>query len=481
MSGRKVHQYFGRRPSKWSILGFLDECDEEPFQVKGNRADRQLAREWENNRKNTTSSVRLYRPRFHGSSFHEIGTINGGTELLRKSEVKSERVHIAKTQKQDVTNLHSPSQGNVHKDHDISLGQKRPHGTLHGDENDESDSDESPCESAKKRSARGPYKTQLKRMPVELQTSISESDTESGSEYNQSLSDTERKGLPTLQLKNFRESFEKMHQSGKWLLSSGSYVEDIIFNHGQKLSTESLMHSWIIDLNDAETTNLFTSAEQGEIRATIRKVPEVSRGYAQSLIRFAQARTADELRHIMETTSFRPEDEAYDREKHFDAEWAENVVRNFLMDVGDPAQRLQKAHLEGWFDANVWASIIDRAFGNLHDIELVRKESASVSTSARKNRARSRSERKKMGRRIDVIFRSPVNNLEFGAIEVGKMFDGTAGTKRLNDYHKLAKVMHDMLVSLGRYVKNEEVKVKKLQVVGLLHSGRSCDATVATE
>ncbi|RUP47227.1 hypothetical protein BC936DRAFT_145972 [Jimgerdemannia flammicorona] len=272
-----------------------------------------------------------------------------------------------------------------------------------------------------------------------------------------------------------------MHQSGKWLLSSGSYVEDIIFNHGQKLSTESLMHSWIIDLNDAETTNLFTSAEQGEIRATIRKVPEVSRGYAQSLIRFAQARTADELRHIMETTSFRPEDEAYDREKHFDAEWAENVVRNFLMDVGDPAQRLQKAHLEGWFDANVWVSIIDRAFGNLHDIELVRKESASVSTSARKNRARSRSERKKMGRRIDGIFRSPVNNLEFGAIEVGKMFDGTAGTKRLNDYHKLAKVMHDMLVSLGRYVKNEEVKVKKLQVVGLLHSGRSCDATVVTE
>lgn len=34
MSGRKVHQYFERRPSEWSVLGFLEECDQEPFQAK---------------------------------------------------------------------------------------------------------------------------------------------------------------------------------------------------------------------------------------------------------------------------------------------------------------------------------------------------------------------------------------------------------------------------------------------------------------
>ncbi|RUP50104.1 hypothetical protein BC936DRAFT_140319 [Jimgerdemannia flammicorona] len=117
------------------------------------------------NCENTASSVHLYRPRFNnGSSFGSsfgggvIGTINGGTELLRRSEEVK--------------------------------GQKRPHGTIHGDEN-ESNSDESPCESAKKQLTRELRKTQPKGMRIsemkendELQISVSESDVKSGSEYN---------------------------------------------------------------------------------------------------------------------------------------------------------------------------------------------------------------------------------------------------------------------------------------------------------
>ena len=34
MSTRKAHEYFERRPSEWNILGFLNECDQEPFQNK---------------------------------------------------------------------------------------------------------------------------------------------------------------------------------------------------------------------------------------------------------------------------------------------------------------------------------------------------------------------------------------------------------------------------------------------------------------
>ncbi|RUS29967.1 hypothetical protein BC938DRAFT_480004 [Jimgerdemannia flammicorona] len=192
--------------------------------------------------------------------------------------------------------------------------------------------------------------TYVEATAEKLQTSASESDGESGSEYNRSLSDPERKPLPISQLKVFQESYKNMRRSEMWLLSSGVYVEDILFKHGQKLSVESLVHSWIVDLNDTETANLFNNAEQSEIRRTIRKVPEVSQDYAQSLMRFI--RTADELRHIVETTSFRLEGEAYDREKYFDAEWVEN--------------------LNGWYDTNVWAPIVDRAFGKLYDVELVR-------------------------------------------------------------------------------------------------------------
>ncbi|RUP23308.1 hypothetical protein BC936DRAFT_139020 [Jimgerdemannia flammicorona] len=31
---RRIHEYFNRRPAQWCILGFLNECDMEPFERK---------------------------------------------------------------------------------------------------------------------------------------------------------------------------------------------------------------------------------------------------------------------------------------------------------------------------------------------------------------------------------------------------------------------------------------------------------------
>ncbi|RUS16129.1 hypothetical protein BC938DRAFT_476693 [Jimgerdemannia flammicorona] len=93
---------------------------------------------------------------------------------------------------------------------------------------------------------------------------------------------------------------------------------------------------------------------------------------------------------------------------------------NSLIEFEDPEKRLQKPHLEGWFDANVWSNIIDNCFGNMKDIELIRKESSSMAISTRKNRERSHEDRKKIGRRMDGIFRTYVGDIEYGAIEVGK-------------------------------------------------------------
>jgi hypothetical protein len=102
-----------------------------------------------------------------------------------------------------------------------------------------------------------------------------------------------------------------------------------------------------------------------------------------------------------------------------------------------------------------------------------RKESSSIAAATRKNRKRVRTNRKKTGHHADGIFRSLRDNLEFGSIEVGKMFEGINGTKRLDDCHDLGKPLHDMFVDLCRYIKNEATTVRRLQVVGLLHSGES--------
>jgi len=177
-----------------------------------------------------------------------------------------------------------------------------------------------------------------------------------------------------------------------------------------------------------------------EIKNAICKQPRVSEYVARSLSRFGNVETIDDLRKILETTSYRNVNEPYNIDKHFDAEWVELVMRHFLMEYEDPNEALKKSHLEGWFDVNTRSVIIDHIFRNIQGLEIVRKESTSIAVATRKNRSRtikSIKERQKIGRRGDGIFRTYNNNMEYGAIEV----------------------------------KFSEEKVRKLQVIGLLHLG----------
>ena len=78
-----------------------------------------------------------------------------------------------------------------------------------------------------------------------------------------------------------------MKKTQKWILSTGTCVEDAIFEHCNKLSAESLLHSWIVDLDDQETEALFTVTEWKEICHEIRRLPKVDETFVESLMRFA--------------------------------------------------------------------------------------------------------------------------------------------------------------------------------------------------
>ncbi|PKB97000.1 hypothetical protein RhiirA5_506774 [Rhizophagus irregularis] len=245
--------------------------------------------------------------------------------------------------------------------------------------------------------------------------------------------------LTSSQFKCFDESYAKMKKTQKWILSSGTCVEDVIFEYCKELSAESLLHSWIIDLDDQEAEDLFTDEEWREIRSEIRKLPKVDEAFVNSMLPRFDVKTTGELRNVLETTSYRNLDEPYDREKHYDAEWVDIVMRKYLTDYEDPNGTLHRSHLESWHDINVWSLIIDHGLRNLIGIETVRKESSSEAVSARKNRKRARTrrkniKRKKMGSRMDGIFRAYVNDIEYGVIEVAKKFDET---KLLTDGYKL--------------------------------------------
>ncbi|CAG8747783.1 12231_t:CDS:2, partial [Acaulospora colombiana] len=245
-----------------------------------------------------------------------------------------------------------------------------------------------------------------------------------------------------------------------WILASGKCVEDTLFEYCRRQPVESLLHSWIIDLDDQEANSLFTNEEWNEIQCAVKILPEVDHTFANSMMRFSDVKTASDLRRVLKTTSFLNEDEPYDRVKHYDAEWAEIVMRKFLTYYEDPNETLQKQHHESWYDINVWSLIIDHGLCNVIGMETVRKESTNVAVATRKNRKRARTcrrkpERKKMGYRMDGIFRMYISDVEYGATEVAKKFDAT---KLLTDGFKLMKAMHDIFVCLSKQVHFEEKK-----------------------
>lgn len=130
-----------------------------------------------------------------------------------------------------------------------------------------------------------------------------------------------------------------MNESKKWVLSSGTCVEDVLFHGGKALSSESLIHSWTIDLSDWETKELFSEEDWCEIKKMVFKQPLVDENFARSLSRFRNVLTTTDLRKVLESTSYRDKNEPYVRERDFDAKWAELAMRNFLMHYEEHSER----------------------------------------------------------------------------------------------------------------------------------------------
>ncbi|RUP43615.1 hypothetical protein BC936DRAFT_136940 [Jimgerdemannia flammicorona] len=311
-----------------------------------------------------------------------------------------------------------------------------------------------------------------KRAPKENEQNKNDDDSSDDTEGEQEDDIDQRadRNMTPSQWQCFSESYH-MNKHKKWILTSGTCVEDVLFENCKQLQEESLLHSWIIDLDDNEVERMFSKEDWAEIARGMKRLPQVDEKFAKSIVRFAEVTTTTQLREILEMTSFKKKDERYYRQLHYDAEWADLVMWKLLTEFEDPNNALCKNHLEGWYDANVWSFIVHHSLRSIAGMELIRKESTTVASTARKNRKRTNGQRTKMGHRSDGIVRAYVNDIEYGAIEVSRDFKGITGTKWLRDAHKLVKTLHDMLVRLCEFVHFEEGKTRQLQVVGLLHAG----------
>ncbi|GES85324.1 hypothetical protein GLOIN_2v1552276 [Rhizophagus clarus] len=322
-SSREPHEYFKKRASEWNIIGFLNTCELESFRQKIEcylcslemikntetsqrrekaqalfdkykeepRPDRELARKWECER--VSKQVHIHNPTYfdygsiHGPIHGTVnGTITGGTFIAGTSESKKDR---EKDLDKEINNFfQSPSEQKSTN----PIKKRRKSEIISNEQGifNEADNEEDKFEP-----------------DVQDSTSICEendSDYKFASEDDDDLdyipSDIEgqcpQPFLLSSQLEKFRESHKKMSVAHKWVLSFGRCVEDTLFEHCERLPVESLLHSWVIDLDDREAESLFTTEEWNEIQRAVKKLPETDRTFAGSMMRFSDVNTTSDLR-----------------------------------------------------------------------------------------------------------------------------------------------------------------------------------------
>lgn len=275
----------------------------------------------------------------------------------------------------------------------------------------------------------------------------------------------------------FQATYKGFDHTQKWYLQSGRAVEDVLyeayFDPKLEPSILALLRDWIIDLGNETMMGWFSSDEQKEIKDSVPKLPAPSDLFAKSLERFCGVRTTKDLRRVLRTTSELPPDTEYNWDEHFDSEWADMVIRAFVVLFDTPGQPLCGSHLEDWYSSQIWSPILDKCFLSLPGMSLERKESCCVATALRKNRNRiDTTMRAKSGPRLDGIIRTVEDDsYEYGGLEVARTFRGTSSTKWLDDSRKLIRALRDMLGRLHRLVDGDVEVVGKLQVVGIVTAG----------
>ncbi|GES84571.1 hypothetical protein GLOIN_2v1741550 [Rhizophagus clarus] len=119
----------------------------------------------------------------------------------------------------------------------------------------------------------------------------------------------------------FCQKYNNIKTSKKWLLSTGTVVEDKLYDFGLKYTWKHFR---------------------------LQKI------------------TADLRRLVFWQEDM---DQNFDWQKNFDHDWIQNTVYNLLQEY--EANSLKKDHLKMWLLLHVW-SFIDKAFENLKDVEAVK-------------------------------------------------------------------------------------------------------------
>ncbi|CAB4387417.1 unnamed protein product [Rhizophagus irregularis] len=361
---RQIHEYFDSKSTNWSILGFLEECDEEPFQKKidkyikdleiiadyeqgkrqeqanlllsryreDSQPDFKLARKWEKER--SRKQVHYHQPTItdiNGNMTGNIGTITGGSFVVgskRKQEESDDDFQPPKTPSTKKLSLPKKNKEPVK-----STASKKAKTTIKNVEDEDDDPFISPSSSSRggTSSINTPkyYRSSfpMRNRPI-LDAVYDNSEASSSSIYTdiEQEQQTDSILLSDADMKSYCEAYSNMNPHHMWTLKSGRKVEQVIYEFGKNLHHESYLHSFIINDADKTTKNLFSDEEWEEItNSEIKPKPKLE----QSQLGLLKKYTLDNTENLRKVLA-EPFVSKFDRSIHFDLDFINFAYRSML-------------------------------------------------------------------------------------------------------------------------------------------------------
>lgn len=84
----------------------------------------------------------------------------------------------------------------------------------------------------------------------------------------------------------FTECYQAMSNNRKWLLPSGDFLEDILYQHFRDEQVELAAHSWVVDTRDPRVECCFEPEDWKAICDQIPSLPEPDKPLVESMRRF---------------------------------------------------------------------------------------------------------------------------------------------------------------------------------------------------
>ncbi|KAI1287760.1 hypothetical protein EDD11_010198 [Mortierella claussenii] len=213
-------------------------------------------------------------------------------------------------------------------------------------------------------------------------------------------------------------------QSSKWILKSGIVVEDVLFQAASELVKRQ--DDW------------------AEICSDLPQIPPYNQEAADYIDTFEDTTTKEQLEQALET---RPRGLLQRMIYECLQAW------QGLLEEDDPSPfDISESLSECWWDHKAWGMLLNLTRG-VPKAYMIPGEVTSHDSAARRNSERSTlssvpSERKRLGYRADLIWRTmSVPERDWAIVEAAKAWD-TIGTKYLAESnHKLPRQLHDILVA----------------------------------